>query len=195
MKVYLIHPNYPFKMEPRIEVRIKKGLPEGKAIGTPNISYKEIGIDDSYITNDKYALFNKEHLWKRFLSEYHNNLKKLKENLKVIEIQTDEIGIVKDLSWLDEEVYLGGCFLEGCLHNGIRRIQTELLNRRKEPIINLIPEVTLCHLQPAQVTFMEELNDMNSIDFHYKKEFHPKILNNKIKLVSLETLINKTRIR
>lgn len=191
MKVGLVHSDYPFKMKPRVDVWIRKGLPEGESIGTPNISYKEMGIDSSYEINTEHTIRDKNYLWERFLGEYNSSLKKARERINTLEVSCDDLGTPTDLSWLDEKVYLGGCFLEGCLHNAIRRIQIELLEKKQEPVVYLIPEIVLCAKQPAQVTFMEEVKSMNTIDFHYKKGFDFKVLNNKVKLVGLENLIKK----
>ena len=205
MKVGMIHTDYPFNIEPRVEVKIRKGLPEGKMIKTPNISYKELGIDDSkigkpdkpgidntYVLGDMYTLLDKNHLWKRFLDEYKSNLEKAKKIVGLFEIQANVTGYPSDLSWINDEtsknIYLGGCFLEGCLHSAIRTIQMNLFERGVDPVVTVIPEITLCFLQPAQVTFIEEVDDMNSISFHYKKFMPGNLFNDKVKIKSLSEL-------
>ncbi len=123
MKIYMVHPEYPFSMEPRVGVNIRDGLPEGEPIGTPNISYKDLGIDDYYVEKRTYEIFDKNHLWERFLGEYKSNLRKAKEKHELFELPTNEDGYVKDFSLLyGEAVHIGGCFFDGCVSNGIRSI-------------------------------------------------------------------------
>ncbi len=196
--IYIVHKEYPFGEIPRIETKYRPGFPEGENIGTPNISYEEIGKKDIPKRNCLISFFDRKRLWKKFLREYRRNIKTAESELELIELPADSNGNTTDFSLIEDgEIYIGGCFLDGCVRNAIRDIQTELCRIGKNPVVSVVPELTLCYLQPAQVTFEETIKDINKTNFFplrdkmTKKEIkNTKPIRHKVRKAGLDSILN-----
>jgi len=165
MIVHYVHRKYPKDMDSRVEFKIRNNY-EYPNIDTPTSYYSEASLEEVYIPyNDVSIIIRDEKLSDKLKGEYFANI----GQTNPIDLPTNDNGYVTNFEWLDNingEISLGGCYLDGCLHNGIRSIQTELYKRNEKKIISLIPSVILCWKQPGCITFQEQLDDFERILFY-----------------------------
>jgi hypothetical protein len=102
-----------------------------------------------------------EILWKNHIAiPYRRNLERAKEI--IVDTPTDkESGLVADISRLrDGDINVGGCYLDYCLSDTIESLRSKLKNQKRRMFI--VPELTVCFMQPGNFTFKESLSKLNS---------------------------------
>jgi hypothetical protein len=171
MVVYFVHRGYPLGMEKRVEFVVRdEYLYPAKKISTPSIRPDGVDLSLGFSLSSgiphlpHYSLIEDSRLFDRLINQYLHNI----YMADCIDLPTGDNGGVTDFGWLDsapERILLGGCFLDGCLRNGIRSIQEELFRRGERRELVIIPQLTINWCQPSEILFAENVKDIQETKF------------------------------